>query len=109
MKVGASLRLFRLSIIVFVFPLLLHSGLKAVSAQESVKLKEVKIEGNVRVEDDGIRLHLKMRAGEVFDPAVVDQDVKAIYRNFSVNRLILEATMGIEPMVRVLQDYAAVF
>ena len=80
MKVGASLRLFRLSIIVFVFPLLLHSGLKAVSAQESVKLKEVKIEGNVRVEDDGIRLHLKMRAGEVFDPAVVDQDVKAIYR-----------------------------
>jgi hypothetical protein len=28
---------------------------------------------------------------------------KAIYRNFSVNRLFLEATMGFEPMMRVLQ------
>jgi outer membrane protein insertion porin family len=48
--------------------------------QEKVKVKEVKISGNLRVEDDGIRLHLKSRAGEFFDPAVVDQDVKAIFR-----------------------------
>jgi outer membrane protein assembly factor BamA len=31
--------------------------------QEKVTLKEVKISGNVRVEDEGIRLHLKNRAG----------------------------------------------
>lgn len=48
--------------------------------QGKVTLKDVRITGNVRVEDDGIRLHLKTRAGDVFDPAVVDQDVKAIYR-----------------------------
>jgi len=48
--------------------------------QESVRLKEVKIAGNIRVEDDGIRLHLKSRAGEIFDSLLVEQDVKAIYR-----------------------------
>ena len=49
-------------------------------AQEKVVLKEVKIAGNVRVEEDGIRLHIKNRPGELFDRAVVEQDVKAIYR-----------------------------
>jgi outer membrane protein insertion porin family len=51
-----------------------------VFAQENVTLKDVKINGNSRVEDDGIRLHLKSRPGEVFNSTTVDQDVKAIYR-----------------------------
>jgi outer membrane protein insertion porin family len=49
-------------------------------AQEKVTLKEVRIAGNLRVEEDGIRLHLKSRPGEAFDQAMVEQDVKAIYR-----------------------------
>jgi outer membrane protein insertion porin family len=49
-------------------------------SQEKVRLKEVKIAGNLRVEDDGIRLHLKSRAGELFDSSTVEQDVKAIFR-----------------------------
>jgi outer membrane protein insertion porin family len=49
-------------------------------SQDKVALKDIKITGNVRVEDDGIRLHLKSRAGDIFDPTIVDQDVKAIYR-----------------------------
>lgn len=49
-------------------------------AQEKVRLKEIKITGNLRVEDDGIRLHLKSRPGEEFDAAMVEQDVKAIFR-----------------------------
>src|SRR3990172_6457784 len=52
----------------------------AVDAQDKVALKEVTIAGNVRVEEDGIRLHLKNRPGTLFDSAVVEQDVKAIYR-----------------------------
>ena len=48
--------------------------------QQKTTLKDIKIEGNMRVEDDGIRLHLKSRTGDSFDPATVDQDVKAIYR-----------------------------
>lgn len=49
-------------------------------AQEKVKLREVRIQGNLRVEEDGIRLHVKTRPGDFFDPAAVDQDVKSIYR-----------------------------
>lgn len=49
-------------------------------AQEKATLKEVRIQGNLRVEGDGIRLHVKVRPGDRFDPAQVDQDVKAIYR-----------------------------
>ncbi|OGQ82327.1 MAG: outer membrane protein assembly factor BamA [Deltaproteobacteria bacterium RIFCSPLOWO2_12_FULL_57_22] len=52
----------------------------ASEAQESKKLKEVKIQGNVRVEEDGIRLYIKARPGDAFDSGVVDQDVKAVYR-----------------------------
>lgn len=48
--------------------------------QEKVILKEIKITGNLRVEDDGIRLHLKSRPGEPFSQGTVEQDVKAIYR-----------------------------
>jgi len=51
-----------------------------VQAQDKIRLEEVKIAGNLRVEEDGIRLHLKSRAGDLFDPAVVEQDVKSIYR-----------------------------
>src|SRR5687767_6916383 len=42
----------------------------ALWAQEKVSLKDVRITGNVRVEEDGIRLHIKSRAGADFDPAL---------------------------------------
>ena len=48
--------------------------------QEKVTLKDVRISGNLRVEDDGIRLHLKSRPGEPFSSSTVEQDVKAIFR-----------------------------
>jgi outer membrane protein insertion porin family len=49
-------------------------------AQEKVTIKDVVIAGNFRVEDEGIRLHIKNRPGTLYDPAVVEQDVKAIFR-----------------------------
>jgi lipoprotein-releasing system ATP-binding protein len=39
----------------------------------------VTIEGNVRVEDDAIRVNLESRPGTPVDPARVDRDVRAIY------------------------------
>ena len=48
--------------------------------QEKVTVNEIRITGNVRVEEDGIRLHLKSHPGELLDPLIVDQDVKAIFR-----------------------------
>ena len=58
--------------VILLFPLL--------SAQEKVRLREVRVQGNLRVEEDAIRLHLKARQGDLFEPAVIDQDVKSIYR-----------------------------
>jgi len=74
-----------LNLLTLVFPamllLLVFAGSPGEGlAQDKVTLKEVKIAGNVRVEEDGIRLHLKNRPGTLFDSALVEQDVKAIYR-----------------------------
>jgi outer membrane protein insertion porin family len=51
-----------------------------VLAQENVTLREIRISGNLRVEDDGIRLHVKSKPGEPYSSATVEQDVKSIYR-----------------------------
>ena len=71
-----------LAVVFFLYPSLFVTNVVSAQTQtrEKVVLKNIQISGNVRVEDDGIRLHVKSRAGEVFDPATVDQDVKAIYR-----------------------------
>ncbi len=65
-----------LLVAIVVAPLGNHSGF----AQEGAKLKDVRIGGNVRVEEDGIRLHVKSRPGDPFNAALIEQDVKAIFR-----------------------------
>ncbi|MGZ8487113.1 MAG: outer membrane protein assembly factor BamA, partial [Candidatus Binatia bacterium] len=55
-------------------------GVRAGFAQEGTRLKDVRIGGNVRVEEDGIRLHVKSRPGDSFNAAAIEQDVKAIFR-----------------------------
>jgi outer membrane protein insertion porin family len=69
----------RIAVLLFL-PFLFIALISWVDAQEKIQLGEVKIQGNLRVEEDGIRLHLKSRAGDFFNPATVDQDVKSIYR-----------------------------
>ena len=49
-------------------------------ANDPVIVKEIRIQGNLRAEDDGIRIRLKARKGEPFNPAVVRDDVKSIYQ-----------------------------
>ena len=60
-----------LAVVFFLCLSLLVTNVSLAQAQtrEKVVLKNIQISGNVRVEDDGIRLHVKSRAGEVFDPA----------------------------------------
>jgi outer membrane protein insertion porin family len=72
----------QLAVLVFLLAatLLAEPFSRPANAQEKLTLKEIKITGNVRVEEDGIRLHLKSRAGDLFDAAMVDQDVKSIFR-----------------------------
>jgi outer membrane protein insertion porin family len=80
MKLRKSLHRIGILLFVFVSLFLWNGNFISASAQDKTTIKEIKIEGNVRVEDDGIRLHLKNRAGASYDPAIVEQDVKAIYR-----------------------------
>lgn len=41
---------------------------------------EVRVAGNLRVEEDAIRLSIQIQPGEAFDAGLVNRDVKAIYR-----------------------------
>jgi len=43
-------------------------------------VSKVFIDGNQRVEDEAIRVHIQSRPGEPLDEAQVDQDIKAIYK-----------------------------
>jgi outer membrane protein insertion porin family len=43
-------------------------------------ISQIIIEGNQRVEDDAIRVHVQSRPGEPINEALVDQDVKSIYK-----------------------------
>ncbi len=43
-------------------------------------VNEVRVQGNLRVEEDAVRLSIQAQTGVPFDQAVVDRDVKAIYR-----------------------------
>ena len=76
---NAVVSIFSSCLCVLMFVLALNSRAIAQN-QEKVTLKDVKISGNLRVEDDGIRLHLKSRPGELFNSGIVEQDVKAIFR-----------------------------
>ncbi|MFQ5541701.1 MAG: POTRA domain-containing protein, partial [Candidatus Binatia bacterium] len=65
--------LFLCAFLILVFP-------SAIQAAEQIRLKDVKIQGNLRIDEDGIRLHIKARRDDLFDPAVVSKDVRSIYR-----------------------------
>ena len=68
----------------FSFLLILLAGLFtgdiSAFAQDGVRLKDVRIGGNVRVEEDGIRLHVKIRPGDPVNAGLIEQDVRAIFR-----------------------------
>ena len=44
------------------------------------EVSEVRVAGNLRVEEDAIRLSIQTQPGEPFDAEMVNRDVKAIYR-----------------------------
>ncbi len=52
----------------------------------------IEIEGNLRVESQAIRSHISSRVGEPINEALVDQDVKAIYRMGFFDQVNAEVT-----------------
>ncbi len=56
-------------------------GITSAWAQPSgAIIAEIRIQGNQRVESDAVKIHINSRAGQALDPALVDQDVKTIYK-----------------------------
>ena len=49
-------------------------------AQPGPIISEIRIQGNQRVEADAIKIHISSRAGQPLDHAMVDADIKAIYK-----------------------------
>lgn len=49
------------------------------AAASSSRIAVVRIEGNQRVDEEAIRIHIQSRAGQPLDRATVDTDVRAIY------------------------------
>src|SRR5262245_33071196 len=48
-------------------------------AQGEPSIERVAIEGNLRVEEDAIRVHLRTQAGQPFDQEAIDRDIRAVY------------------------------
>ena len=49
------------------------------STVEAAPVSRVRIEGNIRVEEDAIRVHLQTQEGKQFDRTALDEDIKSIY------------------------------
>jgi outer membrane protein insertion porin family len=63
------------------FFLWLALAVTALSAYaEPVRLDQVVVTGNQRVEEEAIRVQLRARAGAPYDPASVEADIRALYR-----------------------------
>jgi outer membrane protein insertion porin family len=65
---------------------------QAPAAHDGSTIAAVKIEGNARVDEEAIRIHIQSRAGQALDRSTVDNDVRAIYamgffENVEVERL----------------------
>jgi outer membrane protein insertion porin family len=51
----------------------------ALTAQGEPSIARVAITGNLRVEEDAIRVHLRSQPGQPFDQDTLDRDVRAVY------------------------------
>jgi len=59
--------------------LALVAGATPVAAQGERSIARVAIAGNLRVEEDAIRVHLRSQPGQPFDQETLDRDVRAVY------------------------------
>ncbi len=64
---------------------------------------QVAIEGNARVDDEAIRIHIQSKPGSPYDPATVDNDVRAIYAMGFFENVEVERRPSAEGMVLVFR------
>jgi hypothetical protein len=68
-----------LAVISCVVPVFARGGKGTTTEADAGPVSKVAIEGNIRVEEDAIRVHLQTQQGLPFDRDTVDKDIKAIY------------------------------
>ena len=76
----AGLHAFSVSAVCLFLTSLLVAASLAFAQAPSGPISSIEIEGNLRVESQAIRAHISSQAGEPLNEALVDQDVKAIYK-----------------------------
>jgi outer membrane protein assembly factor BamA len=54
-------------------------GWGAETIAPGARVTRIDIAGNVRVEEEAIRVHLRSQVGQPFDQEIVDGDIRAVY------------------------------
>ena len=70
-------------------------------AEVAPRVERVEIAGNVRVEEDAIRVHLETQPGRPLDRAVLDRDIRAIYAMGFFDQVTVETSPGTAGQVAV--------
>src|SRR5437016_2723022 len=68
----------RLAVLLTVLVLVIGAH-RRLGAQGEPSIARVGIEGNLRVEEDAIRVHLRSQPGQPFDQDAIDRDIRAVY------------------------------
>jgi len=63
-------------------------------AQEERRIERVDIRGNLRVEEDAIRVHLRTQPGQSLDEAALDADVRSAYQMGFFDQVSVEVLPG---------------
>jgi len=86
-----------------VIALMILGACLAPALARAATVAQVLIEGNARVDDEAIRIHVQSRAGSRYDPAAVDSDVRAIYAMGFFENVEVERRPSPEGMVLVFR------
>ncbi len=86
-----------------VIALMILGACLAPALARAATVAQVLIEGNARVDDEAIRIHIQSRAGSRYDPATVDSDVRAIYAMGFFENVEAERRPSPEGMVLVFR------
>src|SRR5437660_453215 len=91
-----------------VIALMILGACLAPALARAATVAQVLIEGNARVDDEAIRIHVQSRAGARYDPAAVDSDVRAIHAMGFFENVEVERRPSPERRARVSRTGAAV-
>jgi outer membrane protein insertion porin family len=64
------------------------------AAESEPKIASVGVSGNLRVEEDAIRVHLRSQVGQAFDQDILDDDIRSVYAMGFFDQVDADVTPG---------------